>query len=233
MLSHSSLYSRAAEHPPTMALSPFAFEEDLNIGFRKILEGQSYPEFSHISREAPSIHSIPSSLCPRAPERADPSTLVTEGRQAAASVSTPDTSSTPSTPSTEGTDSCSNASQSPTASSSVDFTFTPSRSSSPTMPRSTNSYSCSRCNETFRLQGELNKHWNRKHEKRFSCTVQGCDKAFNLKADLNRHTKTKHEVQVIPCEYDGCSKIFSREDNMKRHIREEHKHSRRKRAGSG
>jgi uncharacterized C2H2 Zn-finger protein len=233
MPSPSPLYSRAAEYLPTMALSPFAFEEDLNIGFRKILEGQSYPEFSKISREAPSIHPIPSSPCPGASERVDPSALVIDGEQAAAPASTPNTSSTPSTPSTEGTDSCSNASQSPTPSSSVDFTFTPSRSSSPTMTRSTNSYPCSRCNEMFRLRGELNKHWNRKHEKRFSCAVQGCDQAFHLRADLIRHTKT-HDVQAdITCDYDGCSRTFSREDNMKRHVREAHKHGRRKRAGSG
>jgi uncharacterized Zn-finger protein len=102
------------------------------------------------------------------------------------------------------------------------------------MPPPPNSYPCRKCNETFRLQGELNKHWNRKHEKRFSCTAQNCDKAFNLKADLNRHIKSKHEDRAeIPCEYVGCLESFSRKDNMRRHMKEEHEHSKRKRAGSG
>jgi hypothetical protein len=57
-------------------------------------------------------------------------------------------------------------------SSSVDVKLTASRSSSPTMPHSPkrNSYPCSRCNETFDLQGELEKHSFRKHGKRLSCT---------------------------------------------------------------
>jgi hypothetical protein len=266
MPSPSPLDLGAAQHIPTMALSPFAFEKNLNIGFRKILKGQSYPDFStsgndatHIS--ASSNHQETScneneAMSPPAQDDMDIRTAVTTYVSASSNddetsrdgngtmsppqyeIDTP-TASTPntpsaSTPSTKGMDSSSNASQSPTPSSLVDFTFTPSRSSSPTMPPPTNSYPCSKCNETFRLPGELNKHWNRKHEKRFSCTAQGCDKAFNLKADLNRHIKSIHEVRAeIPCEYVGCLESFSRKDNMRRHMKEEHEHSKRRRAGSG
>jgi hypothetical protein len=266
MSSPSPLDSGAAQHIPTMALSPFAFENNLNIGFRKILEGQSYPEFSKCDNDATRISASSNhqetscnqigAMSP--PSQYDMETLTAFTTHVSAlsshyetscdgngsisppqcdidtpAASTPNTPSA-STPSTRGMDSSSNASQSPTPSSSVDFTFTPSRSSSPTMPPPLNSYSCSKCNETFRLLGELNKHWNRKHEKRFSCTAQGCDKAFNLKADLNRHIKSKHEVRTeIPCEYVGCLESFSRKDNMRRHMKEEHEHSKRRRAGSG
>jgi hypothetical protein len=232
MPSPTHLGPGAAQYLPTMALSPFAFEEKLNIGFRKVLEGQSYPEFSNNGRDTKHVFA-PTNYHETSCDGYENMSTPAQYDIVALTASTPSTPSA-STPSTKGRDSCSNTSQSPTPSSSVDFTYTPSRSSSPSMPPPPNSYSCSKCNETFRLQGELNKHWNRKHVKRFSCTAQDCDKAFHLKADLNRHIKSKHEVQAgIPCEYVGCLESFSRKDNMRRHMKEEHEHSKRKRAGSG
>jgi hypothetical protein len=233
MSSTSSLYSGAAEYhslAPTMSLSPFAFEHDLNIDFRKTLQGRPHLEITKEEKDNAEPLSPPQS---QHEANRDGSNMMSPSMNygiATLTASPPDTSAT-STPSTNYTDIWSNTSLSPESNSSVDFPFTPSRSSSPTMPSAPPGYRCSTCGETFRLQGELNKHRNRRHVKRFRCQIQGCEAAFHLKADLTRHTKSKHEDHVgIPCEHEGCLETFSRKDNMMRHMKEEHKQSKRKRA---
>jgi hypothetical protein len=236
MPSPSPLYSGATGHPaPNMSLSPFAFEIELNIEFRKTLQARPCSEITgneedNVTASCPS-HSHHETSCAESnvmsPSNQDDRPTFT--------ASMPGSPTPSSTTSPKGTDTSSNASASPQSTTSIDFTYTPSRSSSPAMPSLSQptGYHCPKCPESFRLKGELNKHWFRRHQKRFACSVPDCDKAFHLKADLTRHTKSIHEVQAgIPCEYEGCTETFSRKDNMIRHVREEHEMGGRKRTGS-
>jgi hypothetical protein len=89
------------------------------------------------------------------------------------------------------------------------------------------SYHCSVCGEEFKKSHLRRKHYYRKHNKRFKCTVPGCRQdPFGLKADLRRHERSCHPdmfpVSSFPCTVPGCSSRYSRLDNLKRHIRSSH-----------
>jgi uncharacterized C2H2 Zn-finger protein len=68
-------------------------------------------------------------------------------------------------------------------------------------------------------------HVNRKHKRRFSCTVDGCTMVFNLRADLIRHTPTHcnpSSRSQFACSVSGCQKTFTRKDNLGRHEAKAH-----------
>jgi hypothetical protein len=231
----SPSYPGATMHPaPNMSLSPFAFEIELNIEFRKTL--QARPDLKIARNEKDNVPAFRPSHNDHEDSCSGNDTMspLKQYDSPTFTVSTPGSPTPSTTTSPKGTDTSSNASLSPKSTTSIDFTYTPSRSTSPTIPSHTpHGYHCTKCPEVFRLKGELNKHWFRRHQKRFACSVPACDKAFHLKADLTRHTKSIHEVQAgIPCEHVGCPETFSRKDNMIRHVREEHEMGGRKRAGS-
>jgi hypothetical protein len=213
-----------------MGLSPFAFEKDLNIQFRKVLEGQSPTNFrttdNGIMAASPQHdhHDASQDEYPSTTSSIPYCSLI----HRASAAETP----TPSSPSTEISNTWSDTSYSPTSDTSVDFTNTPLSSASSTLSSTSSGHHCPVCVESFRLKGELRKHWYRKHEKRFLCAVPGCDMAFHLKADLTRHTGSRHKddtiILCIPCEHFGCLATFSRRDNMLRHKRIEHENGKRK-----
>lgn len=215
MLSHPQNLEFQMAAP--MAYSPFAFEHDLNIVFRKALTTQPSPDTGayiggHISMIAED-HRAPSSYS-RKPDME--------------CTQTPSTS--PSTPTSNTT---TEPSSSPATSPSTTTNSTPTSPTYRTPLHTTHKHTCSICALTFRLAGDLTKHWYRKHERRFACTAPGCSAAFHLNADLARHVKCRHSEStgrvVFQCDYSGCQKAFSRKDNMLRHITEEHEHGGRKR----
>lgn len=62
------------------------------------------------------------------------------------------------------------------------------------------SYTCSECALTFRTPGQRNKHVNRKHIRRYTCT--SCDAAFNL-----RLANRLYGARKIQCSALGRSKV--------------------------
>jgi len=90
------------------------------------------------------------------------------------------------------------------------------------------SFVCELCQKDCPTRGDLNKHKNRKHEKRYTCDFPGCLQApFGLRRDMLRHQEGKHSRPgsniVARCNYGRCQgKSFTREDNFKRHLRRVH-----------
>jgi hypothetical protein len=107
------------------------------------------------------------------------------------------------------------------------------------------SFSCPDCELKYRTPGQLRVHANRKHIRRFGCTV--CGKDFNLGADLDRHMRTVHKAEgldvvdgdgtsVLRCPNVGCrnaDKVWDRKDNLARHIVRCRKATRSRTAGQG
>ncbi|ORY14497.1 hypothetical protein BCR34DRAFT_599052 [Clohesyomyces aquaticus] len=87
------------------------------------------------------------------------------------------------------------------------------------------SFKCPRCADTFATIGKLNSHTNRKHDRRFECSI--CPMKFNLRADLQRHQRTVHKdskppVETFRCPNSWCKKpeqTFTRKDNFDRHVK--------------
>lgn len=85
---------------------------------------------------------------------------------------------------------------------------------------------CSKCDKVFDKAYERNKHFNRKHNRRYRCTVEGCQQQpFGLQTDLKRHTKSRHSKphssSLHRCPLDNCQhalKPFSRKDHLTRHL---------------
>jgi hypothetical protein len=91
-------------------------------------------------------------------------------------------------------------------------------------------FRCVNCKETFRTIGQQKEHENRKHVRRFQCSV--CPKDFNLRADVKRHEKTVHKIanlrpidiqnsHKLICPNVGCKskdKVWLRKDNFNRHV---------------
>lgn len=83
---------------------------------------------------------------------------------------------------------------------------------------------CPDCASSFRTPGLLSAHYNRVHNRRFSC--DNCSKSFGLRLDLERHKHTKHKNLFGPlvtfhCAIVGCAtpgKTFHRKDNFQRHV---------------
>jgi hypothetical protein len=106
-------------------------------------------------------------------------------------------------------------------------------------------FNCPDCERKYRTPGELRVHENRKHIRRFGCTV--CGKDFNLGADLGRHMRTVHKAEgldvvdgdgtsVLRCPNVGCrnaDKVWDRRDNLARHIVRCRKATRSRTAGQG
>ncbi|KAF7681123.1 hypothetical protein GT037_000099, partial [Alternaria burnsii] len=87
------------------------------------------------------------------------------------------------------------------------------------------SFGCDQCQEVFQRRGELSKHNNRIHNRRYKCLYEGClQKPFGLKADLQRHITAIHSTEkvAIQCLVDSCIEEFSRKDNMLRHVKNKH-----------
>ncbi|KAH7083963.1 hypothetical protein FB567DRAFT_95668 [Paraphoma chrysanthemicola] len=237
---------------PPVVVSLFEVEKDLNIEFRRFL-GDCHHDGTQITEVDPPIPSWSSYDCaadiehvpsPRAEHDFDAPATITPSIPAArqSSISTPidlpGTNLPPPTMSIDGTDTSSDTSSSPTAHNSPSSVFTStspaSSSTSHTSPSSTNSppqYSiypniCSDCALAFRTNGQLNKHRNLKHIKRFSCREPQCTAAFHLTADLRRHVASVHADRYgtvrIECVVAGCRKSFTRSDNMARHLRTWH-----------
>lgn len=96
-------------------------------------------------------------------------------------------------------------------------------------PRNTYyNHQCTDCGRAYSLPGELQKHRNAMHNKRYKCG--DCGRAFGLKTDLKKHT-LKHlrpeEKSGFLCEFEEggvkCGKSFPRKDNMLKHMRKIHK----------
>lgn len=91
-------------------------------------------------------------------------------------------------------------------------------------------YRCEWCGEVFEKLHLRNNHKNRKHIRRYKCTIENCQQnAFGLRRDLDRHLRSRHPKQypLVPfsCPYSDCplaDKAFSRKDNLNRHIRIRH-----------
>ena len=94
-------------------------------------------------------------------------------------------------------------------------------------------YGCPECDLTFPTAGKAREHINRKHFRRFVCSMTGCDRRFHLQADLNRHAKTVHgkldsgagapdyNAPSWICPLEHCStpsKVWARKDNFNRHV---------------
>ncbi|KAF2105936.1 hypothetical protein BDV96DRAFT_508634 [Lophiotrema nucula] len=104
----------------------------------------------------------------------------------------------------------------------------PSSTSSPRDPIgvSKTQFACSDCGLAFRTAGLRNKHVNRKHVRRFACTVADCTAAFHLSADLKRHQLNVHKEthdtgKTWMCTNQRCSNpnvVFKRKDNYTRHL---------------
>ncbi|KAH7371547.1 hypothetical protein BKA66DRAFT_514129 [Pyrenochaeta sp. MPI-SDFR-AT-0127] len=221
-----------------MGFSPFVFEKELNIEFRKVLPDMdtatSLSDHDQRVADLDKDHdmspppgddiNIPAKLSPLTPSVSEPTSPIPS------IPSTPSVSNSPtSAASTDGTNTCSPAFTSistSTSSPSSSMSQTPPSSASQTIPSSLSTYPCRLCDVVFRTKGKLTKHWYLSHEKRFSCLEPGCNAAFHLKTDLARHTTSKHVDQEgkvrIGCVVRGCRKIFSRKDNMMRHVRKEH-----------
>ncbi|XTI84172.1 hypothetical protein V2W45_1228420 [Cenococcum geophilum] len=91
-------------------------------------------------------------------------------------------------------------------------------------------YHCSTCDEVFEKAYLRNKHFNRKHNRRYRCKVEGCQQEpFGLQADLARHINSRHREPSSPlsyrCQFDDCQyalKPFSRKDHLTRHLQTSH-----------
>lgn len=103
-----------------------------------------------------------------------------------------------------------------------------SRDSPSHSPRTTlYSHQCTDCGRAYPLKGELQKHRNAMHNKRYKC--EECGRAFGLKTDLKKHN-LKHlrpeEKSRFICEFEEhgmrCGKSFPRKDNMLKHMRKIH-----------
>lgn len=101
---------------------------------------------------------------------------------------------------------------------------------SPTHNEPSPTYHCSQCDKVFDKFYLRNRHYNRKHNRRYPCEVPGCQQIpFALKADLVRHRKSRHPElfppSLFPCTFPPCQfthKPFSRKDNLRRHIQKNH-----------
>ncbi|PSN74008.1 hypothetical protein BS50DRAFT_670490 [Corynespora cassiicola Philippines] len=85
----------------------------------------------------------------------------------------------------------------------------------------TETHLCQHCGEAYDFRGELNRHINRHHVRRYKCDA--CRAAFHLNADLKRHKATVHKESqsAFSCPNDPCThpgKTFNRRDNFKRHV---------------
>ncbi|KAH7076142.1 hypothetical protein FB567DRAFT_154659 [Paraphoma chrysanthemicola] len=95
-------------------------------------------------------------------------------------------------------------------------TATPDEFSSPSNLR------CARCPVLlFATQGKLNDHINRRHNRRYGCSL--CAYRCSLRADLTRHLQTVHRdihrpASTFHCPNDGCSTTWTRKDHLKRHV---------------
>ncbi|KAH3962179.1 hypothetical protein HBI56_180160 [Parastagonospora nodorum] len=232
----SSYYAFSGSAESSGVVPTMLFEIQLNIEFRRILEGERQSNAANTDRDSTPA-SLPHQCRDDKCDRSELTLLSTPCDIHPPTTPTPSTSSSSSplssTPSTNGTPPWSDTSCSPNSTSSAHSASTPPRSASPAPPPPPSTHTCPTCGQSFRLPGALNKHWFSKHKRRFSCAVPACGKAFNLRADLTRHTKSRHTAHAgTRCEYTGCAETFSRRDNMMRHIREEHEHGGRKRAGS-
>ncbi|KAF2114501.1 hypothetical protein BDV96DRAFT_576927 [Lophiotrema nucula] len=102
------------------------------------------------------------------------------------------------------------------------------RSSATAASRSIALLSCRYCQATFEKEYTLSsKHVNRKHSRRFKCTVAGCQsEPFGLRADFERHKHAIHQArevdELIHCTVPSCAKTFGRRDNMLKHRRKVH-----------
>ncbi|KAH7067283.1 hypothetical protein BKA63DRAFT_115240 [Paraphoma chrysanthemicola] len=249
-----SAMTRTSTKEPPLFVSLYEVERELNIEFRRFLGDHRHDDaqITEVDTTSPSwspydcaadkdIDHVPS---PRGEHVFDapaaPTPAIPAARQS--SLSTPialsETNLPPHTMSIGGTDTASDTSSSPATHSSPNSIFTPtssaSSSTSHTSPSSTNSppryslypYICSDCALTFRTSGQLNKHRNLKHIKRFPCHEPKCTAAFNLRADLRRHIASVHADRYgtvrVECSVAGCRKSFTRSDNMARHLRKGH-----------
>jgi uncharacterized C2H2 Zn-finger protein len=95
-------------------------------------------------------------------------------------------------------------------------------------------FRCSNCPDTFRTQGDLNRH-NLSHSKPHKCTVPLCPKAsegFRYSKDRDRHVRAKHPHHVPPdeqvkyycpvaeCKFSVHHNVgWIRKDNYVRHMK--------------
>lgn len=91
-------------------------------------------------------------------------------------------------------------------------------------------YHCPQCEKVFDKPFLRNKHYSRKHSRRYPCEVLGCQQAsFALKADLVRHRNSLHRElfrsRSFPCTFPSCPYAlnpFSRKDHLMRHLQKKH-----------
>ena len=102
----------------------------------------------------------------------------------------------------------------------------------------TSEYKCEKCDITFSIKSNLNRHEREKHyeskvnfdfiEDLDSVTIikcENCDQTFKRKADLKRHYKSAHSDIDSKKEFKCavCGKEFSRKFVLNRHTKRFHK----------
>lgn len=215
--SSNSIEGGSQRYDPSFGVSPFHVEYDINIEFRKVLENADLNDTTMVDID------VQNSM------QQDQNDLSWDHEENMADVMVTDTPlsqhhiSNISSPSSRST-----TTNSPIFSTgsncSPNTNYTPATTADSSSSASPTLHPCSACDAVFRHRGQLNTHWNRKHDKRFHCVLPACSKSFNLKADLTRHIKNVHE-RVVPealfvCGFRSCGKTYKRRDNMQRHERE-------------
>ena len=103
---------------------------------------------------------------------------------------------------------------------------------------------CSFCGQTFKWQGNLNRHMRKAHnpiKKKelnivrelqkvgsvrkgpLECQEVGCDEGFKIRENLMAHKRKKHGAPWLQCSIQGCDMKFIWSQSFRRHRKKHHK----------